>query len=579
MLSEKIIEQLVERLVERIEKGNTYVLKKIGESIKKIGTLSPTAAQQLAQVLKYGGSYNEIVSELAKITNLNVKDIYSIFEEVAKKDYRFAKQFYEYRGLDYIPYEQNIALQRQVNALARITANEYVNLSNTMAFAKKVDGKIVYTSLFKAYRDAIDEAVLNVAQGKETFDQQMQKVIKDLGNSGIKTVDYANGKSVRLDSATRQIMQGALRNLHNETQKLIGEEYGADGVEITVHENPAPDHAEVQGKQFSNEQFDNFQNDRTATSYDGIVFPPEFEGHDRRSISQYNCYHWTFSIILGVNKPNYTNEQLKEVIDRNNAGFEIDGKHYTMYEGQQMQRNLETQIRKQKDIQIMAKASGNEELIAESQKNITQLTTKYNELCQVSGLKRKADRLRVSGYRKTKVNYKEPKFDKNDFRDFDVKFPYQELEKIGKDNFDFPINNNVEIYVKQSNKMFENMKINKEYRQHMYKIAKGMEEVKAPIKENIVLYSGLEKNFDLRTSDFVISATPAYQIAHGYAYAMNGKGAVMKIYVEKGAELISTYNVKTKKDHFKYQGELIIPISEIKNIVKIGKDEYLLKKK
>lgn len=403
MLSEKIIDQLVERLVRRIENGNTYILKKIGQSIKQIGTLSPTQAEQLGQILKYGGSYNEIINKLANITELNTQEIYEIFDEVAKHDYQFAKQFYDYRGIDYIPYESNYSLQRQVKALARITANEYVNLSNTLAFTKKVNGKVVYTPLFETYRNIIDEAVLSVAQGKDTFDNQMFKSLKELGNSGIKTVDYANGRSMRLDSAVRRNMQDALRNLHNEVQDIIGKDYDADGVEISVHSKPAPDHAEVQGRQFSKEEFENFQNDRDAVDYKGRKFPAEFQGHDRRSISEYNCYHYVFSIVLGVNEPEYSNEELQKIIDDNNEGFEIDGKHYSLYEGSQIQRQLETKIRKEKDTQIMARAANNEQLIAQSQMNITNLTTKYNELCKVSGLPRKADRLRVSGYRRVAI--------------------------------------------------------------------------------------------------------------------------------------------------------------------------------
>ena len=243
MMDEKLIDKIVERLVNRIEEGNTYALKKIGESIKKIGTLSPDKAQKLVQILKYGGNYDKIVQKLAQITRLNVKDIYEIFEEVAKSDYAFAKQFYNYRGIKYIPYEENIALQNQIKALARITANEYVNFSNTLAFAKKVNGKIVYTDLARTYQNLIDEAVLSVTQGKETFDSQMYKIIKELANSGIRTVDYASGYSQRLDSAVRMNIKGALRNLHNELQAEVGKEFGSDGVEISVHENPAPDHA------------------------------------------------------------------------------------------------------------------------------------------------------------------------------------------------------------------------------------------------------------------------------------------------------------------------------------------------
>ena len=406
MLDERIIDLLIERLTSRIEEGNSYVLKEIGESIKKIGALNVTSAQQLQQVLKYGGNFDKIVKKLAEITNKNVKEIYEIFEEVAKSDYQFARQFYEYRNKEYIPYEQNYALRRQVEALARITAEKYVNLSQTRVIGysiKDLNGKTVFQELSKVYSNTIDKAVLAVAQGKSTFDEQMYSTIKSIGGSGLKTVDYASGRSMRLDSAVRMNLKGALRNLHNETQALIGQEFGSDGVEVSVHLNPAPDHAEVQGRQFSKEEFKKFQSDQDAVDYTGKVFLKEHDGHDRRSISEYNCYHYVFDIVLGVSKPNYTEEQLQEIINSNNEGFEFDGQHYTNYEGTQLQRQLETAIRRQKDIHTIARASAKQNLVEECQENITKLTQKYRDLCEISGLPTKVDRLRVSGYKKINV--------------------------------------------------------------------------------------------------------------------------------------------------------------------------------
>lgn len=407
MLDEKIIEKLSERLVNRIQQGNEYILKIIGESIKKIGTLSPSKAQQLAQILKYGGNYNKILNELARITDLNVKDIEKIFEEVAKENYLFAKQFYNYRNVEYIPYEKNISLQRQVKALADITAKEYMNICNTRALGfivKDIYGNNKFVGLAEQYQKAIDEAVLNVAQGKDTFQNQMYKTIKEMGTSGIKTVDYESGYTRRLDSSVRMNMQRALTNLSNTLQKQFGEEYGADGVEISVHINPAPDHAKAQGRQFSKEEYATLQRYGTAKDYTGKTIDLHMHSDDFRPIGEYNCYHTEFSIVLGVNKPEYTDKQLQEIIDNNNKGFEIDGKHYTMYEGTQMQRRLETAIRKQKDVQILAKESNNKELIQESQQKITELTNKYKELSETSGIQTKMQRMRVSGYKRMNVS-------------------------------------------------------------------------------------------------------------------------------------------------------------------------------
>lgn len=414
MLSEEVIEKVISRLTNRISQTNEYILKKMGESVKKIGTLTQSQAQELSQILKYGGDYEKIAKELAKVTGLNVEDIYKIFEEVAKNDWQFAQQFYKYRNIKYIPYQENTALKRMVNSIAKITANEYANLSKTTTIGyavKDKTGNLIFKNIKQTYYELIDEAILNVGMGKESFDSALYRKLKEIGESGLRVVyptTYVgkDGKehnyTRRLDSAIRMNMKDGLRTLHNETQQQFGKEFKSDGVEISVHLNPAPDHEKVQGHQFSNEEFEKFQTDQDSTSYDGTFYPAESEetGHDRRSIGEHNCYHYVFSIVLGVSKPEYTNKQLKEIIDKNDKGFEFEGEHYTNYQGTQLQRKIELEIRKAKDNQIIGKASNNTQLIDESQQRITQLTNKYKKLNQISGLPDSINRARVANYRR-----------------------------------------------------------------------------------------------------------------------------------------------------------------------------------
>lgn len=403
-MNEKTIELLVERLVNRINKANEFFLVKIGESIKKIRELTPTQAQQLVQILKYGNNYQEIINEISRLTNLNIQDIDAIFNEMAKKDYLFAEKFYKYRGVEYIPYNENKALLRQVSSLASITKQEMYNYARTTNLGysiRDLQGNVKFVGLKETYNRVLDEAVLNVGTGVDTFDNAMSKIMKDIGGNGLKTVDYASGRSVRLDSVARMHLKGALRNLHNEVQKQVGEEFGYDGVEISSHSNPAIDHEKVQGRQFSIEEYEKLNNGFEAKDYKGNIYTLDHDHKNGfRPISELNCYHYVFSIVLGVSKPEYSEEQLQKIIDDNNKGATIDGEHYTNYEITQLQRKLETQIRKQKDIQILAKASGNKELVKESQDNITQLTKKYKELSDVSKLPTRMDRLKVSQYRR-----------------------------------------------------------------------------------------------------------------------------------------------------------------------------------
>ena len=447
---------LVERLLRRTEKANEYFLKKIGSYIKRLRNMKPTEAQQLIQILKYGKDYNEIIKEIAKYTSLNIDEIDEIFEKYAKKDRQFYEKFYKYRN---IPFKESIALKNQREALTRIVKNEMFNFTRTNVLGyiiRDLKGNLVFKGLRETYNDLLDTASLNVGQGKETFDSAMRRILKDIGASGLRTLNYKSGRSIRLDSAIRMHLKGRLRELHNENQQIIGEEIGADGVEISVHNNPAPDHEKVQGRQFStvkpskNElsEWEKLQNGEDAKDYKGNTYNLDHDNKNGyRPISEMNCYHYIFSIVLGVSEPEYTDKQLKEIIDKNNEGFEIDGKHYTTYQGTQMQRQLERAIREQKDTQILAKASGDKDLVLESQTKITQLTKKYKELSSQANLPTKMKRLTVSGFKRTKVN-----IPKN----------YEEIQYASKNNSIWHSTENLEEIIKSDKIISPSIAVGKE---------------------------------------------------------------------------------------------------------------------
>ena len=400
-MNEETIELLTERFVNRLNKANEFFLTKIGESVKKIRKLTPTQAQQLVQILKYGGNYEEIINEISRLTNLNIQDIDAIFNEMAKKDYLFAEKFYKYRGVEYVPYSENKALLRQVSALASITKQEMYNYARTTNLGysiRDLQGNVKFVGLRETYNRVLDEAVLNVGTGVDTFDNAMSKIMKDIGGNGLKAADYASGRSIRLDSVARMHLKGALRNLHNEVQKQVGEEFGANMIEISVHEHPAPDHY-MQGKQMMIEEYEKMQNHLPFKDLQGNVYEPL-----DRPISELNCYHYVFYGIAGVSKPNYTDEELNNILKENETEIELDGQKYTIYEMSQIQRRLETNIRKQKDLQIIGRASGNKEIVENAQRKITELTHKYKQVSDISGLPYKRDRLRVSNYKRVNPN-------------------------------------------------------------------------------------------------------------------------------------------------------------------------------
>ena len=402
MINEELQEKLLSVFDKRFQDYNTKVLEELGNVIKQFKDLTPSQAYKLSQQLKYNTTVKDLLNELSKISGLSIKDLKAILEKVARENIGFADVYYRSRGLETPIYSENKALQRLVSSVYKVAGEEFKNIAKSTGFRLLGDnGEPLLLDIDETYKYVIDKCVIAVSQGKETYQQSMRSTLKQLSSSGVRKIEYESGYSRRLDSSIRQNILDSIRQVSNESQQLFGKEFDSDGIEVSVHEMPAPDHELVQGRQFSNEEFENFQNDRKAVDYTGMVFEPEFEGHDRRSISEYNCYHYIFSIVLGVSKPQYSDKQLKEIINNANKKTTFDGKEYTQYELTQLQRKIESAIRQEKDTQILARASEDNELVLQSQTKITQLTTKYKQLCNISGLPNKlSTRASVSGYKR-----------------------------------------------------------------------------------------------------------------------------------------------------------------------------------
>lgn len=406
MINEELQEKLLSVFEKRFENYNTKVLEELGNVIKQFKDLTPSQAYELGQQLKYNTTIKDLLDELSKISGLSVKDLKAILEKVAKENIGFADTYYKSRGLETPLYSENKALQRLVNSVYSISGAEFKNIAKSTGFRLLGDnGEPLLLDIDETYKYVIDKCVIAVSQGKETYQQSMRSTLKQLSASGVRKIEYESGYSRRLDASIRQNVLDAVREVSNQSQMLFGEEFGSDGIEISTHLNPAPDHELVQGRQFSNEEYKKLQNGENAKDYQGKTWSLD-HNHDSsfRPISTMNCFHYIFSIVLGVSKPQYSNEELKKIIDDNEKGAELDGKHYTNYELTQIMRKLETKIREQKDLQIMARASDDKDLVLQAQTKITQLTNKYKQVVKISGLPNQlSTRGRVSNYHRVSV--------------------------------------------------------------------------------------------------------------------------------------------------------------------------------
>lgn len=403
MLSENSINHLVQPIVDRQEAINTFVLETIANRVGEIGKISPEDLNRLKMLVIFGADIREMNSTLAKMTDLQVRDIKGMIKDVAIETHTDAKPLYDYRHKSFIPYDKNIKLQRIVTSIGNQTAQTYTNLSNSKATGflvrdLKNPGTLKFQPINDTYQTIMDEAIQSVKSGVD-YRVAMRRALKQLADSGIRRMYWNSGYTQRLDTAVRRNLLDAVRQIDQGVEDLIGQEIGANGKELSAHINSAPDHEPFQGHQFTNEEYEKLQSNEDFQDIQGR----HFSGVDR-IIGQWNCRHVSRSIIIGVTKPKYTVAQLDKMMEDNANGYTTpDGKHMTMYECTQMQRQLETRIRYAKDEQIALQKANDMDGARIARKKVIDLLEEYKKFSKACGLPYQLDRASVAGYRAIKI--------------------------------------------------------------------------------------------------------------------------------------------------------------------------------
>jgi hypothetical protein len=379
------LEDLINPLSELFEKVNSDVLSVITRRIKSIGTMTATDAHKLSILIR-----NKDIKEIERIisdgTDLSIKQIDKILTESASYNDDLADSLYKARNIQPSTILTDSALLNVVRTAKENIVDNVVNLSKTTGFM--LNGKMTDTA--KAYNYAVNRAVFEAEQGLFDYNTAIRSVIKQMADSGVRTVDYDSGYHRRMDSAVRMNVLDGVRNMNMNYRETQGKQFGADGVEISAHGLCAVDHQNVQGRQYSNKEFEKLQ-----------------ESLDR-PIGSLNCKHSITPIILGISNPVYSDETLQEYKANSNKKVEYstlqkdsDGKtiknSLSRYDASQKMRQVETNIRQLKDVRNQLSLNNDKIGVAEYDRKIKAKTAYYKKIANEIGLKPQLDRLRVYG--------------------------------------------------------------------------------------------------------------------------------------------------------------------------------------
>ena len=331
----------IESLSLAIERAASWlgleIMKDIVRRIKANSDMTASAEYQINRLRQLGLADTYIKNQIQTYLKASDTEINRIFENVLENEYRKSDALYLESDRQRPPFGDNMEMQMIVEAVKRQTGETFTNISRTLGFGIHQGGKTGFISVTEYYQKSLDNAILGIISGAFDYNTAIKKVIREMTQSGLRTIDYASGRKYRIESASRTAVMTGFSQVTRYMNEQAARDLGTEYFEVSYHIGARPTHQWWQGRVYSYQELVDVCGLGSVTGLCGA-----------------NCYHWYTPFIKGVSVRNYTDQQLDRMIAEENLPKHYAGKEYTTYKALQKQRDLERLMRKQRqDITLL----------------------------------------------------------------------------------------------------------------------------------------------------------------------------------------------------------------------------------
>lgn len=393
--------ELFPKNIEEIYAGlENDIMNDIIRRIAETGEITRTADWQLNRLYNMGADKTDIRKHIQEALNLSDTEIEQLYSDTLKEGYLRDESLYQAVGQEFIPFEENMALQQLIEATKQQTAKQLKNITRTMGFAvKQPNGRKTFKTVDDYFKDTMDNAFMHVLNGTFDYNSIIRKVTDEMTRSGVRSINYDSGISTRIDVAARRAILTGVNQVTSKINSDNMQKLDTEFVETSWHSTARPTHQVWQGRVFYWDRANpNAEKIEAGVLYKSFIRETGYGEAD--GLCGANCRHTFYPFIPGISVRTYTDEQLEELNRQENEKKEYNGKEYNKYEATQYQRRLETSMRKYRQDISLLKQSGladdSDEVIAAKCKYQT-LSKKYSDFSEKMGLREHRDRVNVDG--------------------------------------------------------------------------------------------------------------------------------------------------------------------------------------
>lgn len=387
--SPELLDALPEELAELFRGLEDALLIDICSRLKAADGFNEATVQDIKALRSHGISIDEIKKEINKTTGISEKKLDELLSDVVKRNQQYYTELIDIAGVTKPDVLVDMAT---IDAIKRQTLDEMRNITRTMAFV--LDGGRTVLEPHKAFTWACDSAMLKVQSGAISYNQAIEDAVKQLADSGIRTVDYESGIRNQVDTAIRRAVMTGVNQINQRYAEQSTDYMETDLVETSAHigarnTGVGPmNHESWQGQWFR-------WSEKPRTS-DGNY--PDFiatTGYGTgEGLGGWDCRHTFTPVVEDVNEPTYSRADL-DAMKGENRKFTFEGKEYDGYTATQEQRKVERTIRKLKREKAAYNAAGLSEKEQAVSIRLRRLNAKYKAFSKRAGLPEQKERLKV----------------------------------------------------------------------------------------------------------------------------------------------------------------------------------------
>lgn len=371
----------VEKMSLRMESiwmdAENRIIQDIVRRIRKTGKITSTADYQINRLVEMGKSAEEVEKILKDALKATYPEMFKLYDDIAEWQYVRDKSIYEQVNREFIPAEENEQLKQVSQAVRKQTQDELHNLARSYGFSVLMGNRRVFMPFSEYYQRYVDMAITDVISGAFDYNTVIRRVVTQMTNSGLRTVDYATGYSNRVHVAVRRSVLTGVSQITGEMNRINADKLGTNYYEVDWYPGARPEHRKWQGKVYSKEELVSVCGLGTATGLQGA-----------------NCYHDYYPFVKGASERQWSDEWLRKQNAIESKIKRWQGKELDVYGITQQQRRMETAMRAQRSkIVALKTARADADQILNMRVKYRAQLYEYTKFCRQMGVEQQRERI------------------------------------------------------------------------------------------------------------------------------------------------------------------------------------------